>query len=307
LAELDAKYERLSAFIGDTYGDGGQEVLGVAHRALREKWAAGEGTLVGLEDLWAHAMQEGQSLFNQPERLWGRTTASETGDMIGQTTVGPWQMTVWNIRDHYGPRYGVDSAWSNEEVNAWARERPEIQAKMITDYIQRSYELFGRRSPYAIQRYFWLKPFVEGELGQAEDWTRSPVARPPDGGTWEDLTPEMKRDTGFYAKQVLMGANYTRRGLLFWLVVTGDLDEARAVLRTWRDQRRVIIVSPDEAIAWEGQDQAQFEDDLYVWTNEMGGFEVMPGDVRFGEDHPEIQTTMRELVMEVIAEAISND
>ena len=73
---------------------------------------------------------------------------------------------------------------------------------MIIDYIQLSYETFGKRTPYAIQRYFWLEPFVKGELGQAEDWTRSVVAKPPPGGTWQDLTPAMKADTGFYAKHL---------------------------------------------------------------------------------------------------------
>jgi hypothetical protein len=307
LTELDRRHERIREFIGEEmYGPGGLEVLEVAHRALREKWAMGEGTLVGLEDVWAHALQEGLVLFNQPDRLWGRTTAAETGDMIGQTTVGPWQMTVWNIRDNYGPRYGVQGDWTNAEINAWCRERPEIQAKMIIDYIQLSYELFERRTPYAIQRYFWLEPYVRGEIGQAGDWTKSPVARPPEGGTWEDITPEMKRDTGFYAKQVLLGTHYTKSGLLFWLVVTGDTDGARETLRTWRDQRRIIIVPQGESDAREGRRMVEFEEDLYVWTNGVGGFVVGPEDVIFAAENPEIRDQMMALIEEVILEVITD-
>lgn len=298
LDEIDRKYEAIRDFIGeDMYGPGGQEVLGVAYRALRQQWQMDEGTLVGLEDLWAHSLQEGLILFNQPDRLWGRTTAEETADMIGQTTVGPWQMTIWNIRDNYGPRYGVDPNWSNAEINSFCRRHPEIQAKMIIDYIQLSYESFGERSPYAIQRYFWLEAYVRGDIGQSDDWTRSPVAHPPAGGTWEDLTDEMKADTGFYAKQVLMGTNYTDTGLLFWLAVTGDTDAIRDVLRTWRDQRRIVI--PEEGSNVRGE---VIEGVNYVLTDVPGGFAISPDDVIYYNEFPEIQDEIRGLITEIAEE-----
>ncbi len=290
LRDLDARVERIREFIGEEmYGPGGLVILDVAHRALREKWARGEGTLVGIEDLWAHSLQEGLILFNQPERRWARTTAEETADMIGQTTVGPWQMTIWNIRDIYGPPYGVDPAWSNAEINAFCREHPEIQAKMITDYIQLSYDDYGRRSPYAIQRYFWLAAYVKGEIGQSDDWTRSPVAHPPEGGTWQDLTPEMMADTGFYGKQVLLGTRHTDTGVLFWLWVTGDTDAIRDALRIWRDQRHLIFVGDDDQEAYE-------------LTDEPGGFAVSPDDVIYFEEFPEIQEGIRAIIREVAEE-----
>jgi hypothetical protein len=297
LADLDVRCERLSAFIGDDWGDGGQEVLRVAYEALREKHAAGEGLLVGLEDLWTHSLQEGQSLFNMPDRLWGISTAAETSDMIGQSTVGPWQMTTWNIRDNYGPRYGARGDWTDAETHSWCAEHPHVQAKMIIDYIQLSYELFGRRSPYAIQRYFWLEPFVRGEIGQAENWTLSPVAHPPAGGTWEDLTPELMRETGFYGQQILLGARYTRRGLLHWLVVTGDLDGAREVLRTWRDQRRLVIHDEPTGRG------ITFEDDEYVLTDEPGGFAITVDDLVHESPAPAIDAQVAELIEEVGAES----
>jgi hypothetical protein len=62
--------------------------------------------------------------------------------MIGQTTIGPWQLTVSNIRHVYGPRYGVDPNWPDAQVYTFCRDHPDIQAKMIIDYIQLSYESF---------------------------------------------------------------------------------------------------------------------------------------------------------------------
>ncbi len=277
---------RIRAFIGTgMYGPGALEVLHVAEQALVEKHAAGEAPLVRLEDLWAHALQEGLVLFDDPERRWGRTTAAETGDMIGQTTIGPWQITVANIRNIYGPPYGVDPAWTNEQIHAYIRDRPVVQAKMIADYIQLSYEQFGVRSPYAIQRYFWLEPYVRGEIGQADDWTRSPVAKPGPGQTWQDLTPADKANTGFYARQVLLGTSYTRSGLLFWLVVTGNESAAREAIRTWRDQTRMALGA----------------DGVYTTTGEPGNFALSPADILFADDHPEIRDRLRTLIREVNA------
>lgn len=297
-AVLEEKYQRILVFIGEEmYGHGGPVVLKVAHEALQEKHVAGEAPLVGLEDLWSHALQEGLALFNQPEHLWGRTTAEQTADMIGQTTIGPWQMTLWNIRNHYGPRYGIDPDWTDTELYAFCRDHPDVQAKMIIDYIQLSYETLGRRTPYAIQRYFWLEPFVIGELGQALDWTKSVVAKPPAGGTWQDLTPEMKADTGFYAKQILLGTPYTNSGLLFWLNVTGDREAIRDVLRAWRDQKRLVVAETPNTPR-----TSDLEGVSYISTEEPGGFAVQPDDVVFYTDHPRIHQAIRDLAREVAEE-----
>ncbi len=304
LEQLDLKFQRIHDFIGqDRFGPGAPDVLEVAYLALRKKHAAGEAQLVGLEDLWSHALQEGLALFNQPDKLWGKTTAEQTADMIGQTTIGPWQMTLWNIRDNYGPRYGIDPKWDNAKIYAFCREHPDVQASMIIDYIQLSYETFGKRSPYAIQRYFWLEPFVKGELGQAEDWTKSVVAKPPPGGTWQDLTPEMKADTGFYAKQILLGAPYTKTGLLFWLKVTKDDDAIREVLRTWRDQKKIVVADPQDAPGTpEAPGTMVMENIHYITTDQPGGFTIKPEDVVFYKDQPKIHHAILKLIDEVAVE-----
>ena len=250
------------------YGPGGLKVLKVAYEALREKKMKGEASLVQLEDLWTHALQEGAVLFNKPDKLWGRTGPLETKDMLGQTTIGPWQMTIWNVKDIYGPPYGVKQEWSNEEVYRFCRERPRLQAKMITDYIQKSYEDYGKHSPYAIQRYFWLEAYVKGDIGQGL-WYKSPVAVSPTG-RWEDLTPEMKRDTGFYAKQVLLGHPGNKHGLLFWLWVTKDYNAIEDALLTWKEQKKRV-----------------WEDGKAVLTDEPGRFAIQPEDIRFCQCHPD--------------------
>ncbi len=281
---LDQKYEKIKDFIGtEMYGEGGLEVLTVAYEALREKKLKGETDLVQLEDLWAHSIMEGSVLFNKPEKRWGKTTAEETSDMLGQTTIGPWQITVWNVKDFYGIPYGVKPEWSNAEVYAYCRDHPEIQAKMIADYIQKSYLDYGTRSPYAIQRYFWLEPFVKGEIGQGE-WTKSPVAKSPTG-KWEDLTPEMKRDTGFYAKQVLLGRRYNQHGLLFWLWVTGDTEAIKETLRTWKNEVKHV-----------------WRDERAVPTEEPGNFTIRPDDVIFCDCHPEYKYDLRKIIIETLEE-----
>ncbi|QDU71122.1 polysaccharide deacetylase family protein [Mucisphaera calidilacus] len=296
--DLDTRYQRISNNIGDTrYGPGGQVILRVAYEALLQKHAAGEGNLVGLEDLWAHALQEGFILFNDPDKRWGRTTAEETADMIGQTTIGPWQITVRNIRETYGPPYGIQPDWTPAQVNDFCRDHPDVQAMMIIDYIQRSYEQLGQRSPYAIQRYFWLEPYVTGEIGQSHDWTRSVLAKPPPGGTWQDLTPEMKADTGFYAKQILMGTPYTDTGLLYWLYTTGDTEGAKQALRTWRDQKRLRVIDQDDTL-----DTRTLEGTHYTLTEHPGNFTIQPRDVRYYADEPETQTAIRQLIAEVALE-----
>lgn len=295
--DLDTRYQRISDHIRELgYGEGPQQVLKVAHTALKDKHARGEGHLVSLEDLWSHALQEGRGLMDQPERRWGRTSAEETADMVGQTTVGPWQITIRNIRTTYGPPYGVKPSWPPAQINAFCREHPEIQARMIIDYIQRSYATFGKRSPYAIQRYFWLEPFVRGGIGQSPDWTRIVVAKPPPGGTWKDLTPEMKADTGFYAKQVLMGTPYTDSGLLYWFYVSGDLEGVRDTLRTWRDQKRIRVSDdPDHSTH-------SLEGTSYILTEEPGSFGISPSDVLYYKSQPEIHRAIRELIQEIAEE-----
>jgi len=291
------RHDRISSFIGtERYGEGGQVVLEVAAKALEQKHAAGEGLLVGLEDVWSHSLQEGLALFNKPEALWGKTTAEETSDMIGQTTIGPWQMTLRNIRNTYGKPYGVKESWTDVEIYEYCRERPIIQAKMIIDYIQQSYETLGKRTPYAIQRYFWLEPFVKGELGQSEDWTKSVVAKPPPGGTWKDLTPEMKADTGFYAKQILLGTSYTNSGLLFWLQVTGDHEGLHETLRIWRDQKRIVI-APDDA---QEKTTMTIEGVRYMQTDEPGGFVISEDDVIYYQDSPEVHEAVRKAALSVL-------
>jgi hypothetical protein len=245
----------------------------------------GELPDVGIEDLWAHSIIEGSVLFNKPDKRWGKTTAQETSDMLGQTTIGPWQITVWNVHDTYGPPYGSKDEWSNAEVYAWARDNPVIQAKMISDYIQLSYDDYGVRTPYAIQRYFWLEAYAKGDIGQGE-WTKSPVAKSPTG-KWEDLTPEMKRDTGFYAKQVLLGNKHNQTGLLFWLWVTGDEEAICDTLRAWKHQKHRV---------WNDKKK------MAVLTKEPGNFMIMPDDVIFPEKFPEFREYLKGIVKEIIEE-----
>jgi hypothetical protein len=109
-----------------------------------------------------------------------------------------------------------------------------MQAGMISDYIQQAYAQYGRRSPYAIQKYFWLEAFVKKEIGQAA-WDKSVLPNPPDGD-WRKLTPAMKADTGFYAKQIVCGTKENPLGLLWWLWVTRDRAAIEDLLKTWRTQ-----------------------------------------------------------------------
>ncbi len=284
VGDLDRRHQAIAA-ASDAYGEGGGIVLDTAWRVLREGRAEGRWPLVGLEDLWVEAIQEGASLFNKPDRRWGMTSAAETKDMIGQTTIGPWQITVTNVRTRYGLPYGVSPDWSEAEVYAFCRDHPEIQVKMIADYIQEAYTDYGRRSPYGIQRYFWLEGYTRGWIGRGR-WDESVLPTPPDGD-WTKLTPEMKADTGFYAKQVLLGWRGNSRGLLYWLCVTGDDEALRDTLRTWRDQRRMT---------WnEASSRA-------VQTDEPGGYVVKAEDLKYLEAHPACHTKVRRIVEEVLRE-----
>ncbi|MBN1513330.1 MAG: hypothetical protein JXB13_15040 [Phycisphaerae bacterium] len=284
VTDLDRRYAAMAAQC-EPYGDGGRLVLQTAYRVLREGYAKGHWPAVGLEDLFAEAVQEGAGLFNDPDRRWGRTTAVETKDMLGQTTIGPWQITIDNVRHIYGRPYGITPDWPEEKVYTYCRDHPDVQARMIADYIQEAYTKYGRRGPYGIQRYFWLEAYVRGRIGQGR-WDEPVLPTPPDGD-WTKLTPEMKADTGFYAKQILLGWRGNPRGLLYWLCVTGDEDAIRAALRTWRDQRRM---------EWD-----ETTGDA-VLTNQPGGFAVRPEDLRHMERFPECHAMVTRLAREVLAE-----
>ena len=284
LEDLDRRYEAIRA-TGDAYGPGGRIVLDTAYRVLREGRARGQWPLVGLEDLWDEAIQEGAGLFNQPDRRWGKTTAAETKDMIGQTTIGPWQITVTNVKAKYGLPYGVQPEWPDAQVYAYCRDNPDIQAKMIADYIQEAGTNYGRRGPYAIQRYFWLEGYTRGWIGQGA-WDKSVLPEPP-GGDWTKLTPEMKADTGFYAKQILVGWRGNPRGLLYWLWVTGDTGGIRAALRTWRDQKRMV---------WDARTGDA------VRTSEPGDFAIHPADLQYVKAFAECHAEFVKLVLEVLTE-----
>lgn len=265
IIELELKAKLMMPVV-ESYGKGGVEVFNTAVEGLKQAYKEGKNDLVSIEDLWTHALQEGAVLFNQPDRLWGPTPAEETADMIGQLTVGPWQMTDWNIQKTYGPPYGLPKKANKKETLIWCRNNPVLQARMIADYIQLSYKTYGKRSPYGIQRYFWLDAYVKGEIGQSPDWWKSPVAKPPKGMTWKDLTPEMKQDTGFYAKQVVCGHPHQQRGILYWLARTNDVKAIDELLKTWHDEPKRV---------WNAKK------DFAEPTAEKGNFTLAPTDLKY--------------------------
>lgn len=246
-SDLQRRFEQMADRSRDT-GDGGRLILELAYHTL----AAGRAMLrwpdVGLEDLWAHALKEGRTLFNDEKARWGKTGPRETKDMIGQTTIGPWQITITNVQNDYGLPYGIGPEWKEADVFDYCQNNPAVQAGMICDYIQRSYSTLGKRGPFAIQRYFWLEAFVKGEIGQGA-WDKSVLPIPPDGD-WKKLTAAMKADTGFYAKQILLGTDYNPRGLLYWLWVTGDLEGIKSTLDAWRTQRDGTWDEPAKTVKW---------------------------------------------------------
>jgi hypothetical protein len=289
LIDLDRRYQAMLK-PSERYGEGGLEVLEVAYQALRQGKADNRWPLVGLEDLWAEAIKEGAGLFNKPARRWGLTRAGETDESFGQSTVGPWQMTINNVRNIYGPAYGIQPEWTDWRIYAYFRDNPDMQAGMIADYIQEAYGKYGRRGPYGIQRYFSLKPFIRGQIGLAA-WDK-PVLPPARYGDWASLSPEMKADTGFYAKQVLLGTRSNPRGLLYWLWVTRDLDAIREALRTWRDQCRMI---------WDAASNK------LLLTDAPGNFAIQPEDLKYLRAFPDCYAEINRLVSEVLAEEEVSD
>lgn len=243
---LDEKYEKIRRHPAWA-GPGAQEVLRVAYETLREgKWKH-----VGLEDLVVESLQEGRILFEKPEKRWGPTTAAETKDFIGQTTIGPWQITITNIRNTYGAKYGVDPKWTDGEIARFCAKNPRVQAAMICDYIEGTYARYGRRSPYAIQAYFWLEPFVKGESAQGP-WDESVLKRP-------------MKESGFYAKQIVCGHPHQPYGLLYWLGYTEAWAEAEQVVRAWSEAKRHVWATDHaEATKEEGGFGLQAEDLKHV-------------------------------------------
>src|SRR5205085_1833699 len=132
--------------------------------------------LVGIEDLWATALKEGKNRFNQ-RNMWGATGPAQTGDMLGQTTIGPWQITIENARE-LGATYGVSSNFSSADLISFLENRPKLQARIAADFLQESYTQYGKRSPWAMQRYFWLEAFREKKIGQGH-WYDSVLAKNP--------------------------------------------------------------------------------------------------------------------------------
>jgi len=278
---LEKKYQLMLQEI-DRYGPGGKEVLTVAYTALKEGYAEGKWPDVYLEELWTHALQEGLALFNTP-RLWGPTTAEETGDMLGQLTVGPWQMTLQNIKI-YSLKYGGDPSWSDTEWLSWIKANPVIQAKMISDFLQNLCDLYGKFSIYCIQAYFWLEPFVKGEIGQGP-WYKSPVAKSPTG-RWQDITPEDKRQTGCYAKQIILGNWYNPHGLLYWLYVTKDEETIKYILELWNKKQKKYVWDEERKIA--------------VATEEkLTGYEIKEEDIIYCSCHPEFKEYIKNLLRQM--------
>src|SRR5262249_17851477 len=127
------------------YGNGGLLVLNQACEAI----SGGPYHLVRIEDLWATALKEGRTLFDS-KNLWGPTGPAQTKDMLGQTTIGPWQITLANARE-YGARYGIHNEWTDSQLISFVQGQPGTQARLAADFIEDSYRDFGLRSPLAIQ------------------------------------------------------------------------------------------------------------------------------------------------------------
>lgn len=221
---LEQRYNKIRKALGE-YSPGGLKVLDTAYRALQ----SGNYHLVGIEDLWAIALKEGMNLFDSP-RLWSATGPQQTGDMLGQTTVGPWQITLETVRI-YVTHHGMQQQLSDSGVIQYVEDRPEPQAMIAADYIEESYRTYGVRTPYALQNYFWLEGFLQKKIGQGP-WYASVLAK----------DPEQMRNTGFYAKQLLLGSRFNPHGLLYWLYITDDTLRIRRTLESWQASENAITM-----------------------------------------------------------------
>lgn len=213
---LQQRYDKIKA-ASVIYGTGGRTVLDTALAALKGRTTS----QVSLEDLWSVALKEGKNLFNRSS-LWSSTSAIETGDMLGQTTIGPWQITLKTARK-YGVSHGVFAEWNDLRLIPFLERNPKIQAGIAADFLKDSYRQHGMRTPHALQNYFWLEGFLSGKIGQGK-WFENVLARKPAG----------RRQTGFYAKQLLLGSRFNPQGLLYWLYVTGDHSAIRETLKAWK-------------------------------------------------------------------------
>lgn len=212
---LQQRYDKIKA-ASVIYGTGGRTVLDTAFAALKGKTTS----QVSLEDLWSVALKEGKNLFNR-SFLWSSTSPMETGDMLGQTTIGPWQITIETARKYGAPR-GVLAEWNDLRLIPFLERNPRIQASIAAALLEDSYRKHGRRTPHALQNYFWLEGFLSQKIGQGK-WFDNVLARKPAG----------RHQTGFYAKQLLLGSRFNPQGLLYWLYVTGDYAAIRETLKTW--------------------------------------------------------------------------
>src|SRR5262249_29476751 len=152
----------------------------------------------------------------------GTRGPAQSRDMLGQTTLGPWQITLANARE-YGAPYGIHNEWTDSQLISFVQGQPGTQARLAADFIEDSYRDYGLRSPLAVQRYFWLDGFLQKKIGQGP-WYNSVLA----------LHPNEMSQTGFYAKQLLLGSRYNPDGLLYWLWISGDEEAIRATLDRWK-------------------------------------------------------------------------
>jgi hypothetical protein len=270
------------------YGKSGTETLQTAFRALQDLHRKGKDPLVELADLWTVCLQEGSSLFKTPQRLWGASSAEETLDMLGQTTVGPWQITVSNISQRLGPAYGIKQDWPASKVVDFCRKHHEVQAKMAADLIQNNYASYGgKRSPYGIQSYFWLEAYLNGEIGQGEWDSEVLVAQDPFTRKPAD-SPALRKNTGFYAKQILLGWRGQPHGILYWLWVANEKEGMKEALRVWKDQ---------VPWKWDGAKNKPRP----VPGVAAGKFEIKEADVKYCSCHPAFAKDLRKMVKSLSA------
>jgi hypothetical protein len=148
---------------------------------------------------------------------WPWNARLEEGErLLGTTTVGPWAITLDQTRLVYGPEFGVDPKWPDEQVLEYIMDRPPVQVQMAADRLQRLYIDHGTRSAAALQ--LWRAQTV-----------------PPDPAEWRSVMAELTTPRDSFAWSMLLGTAKESRGLLFWLATSGDEAEIRRVVTAWRD------------------------------------------------------------------------